>query len=282
MGERLRNSCIAALTIEFCLLSLPVAAKDCDSPPIVTFTEPVETVDVAAREGGIVSHVFVKPGDRVHAGQVLAELEKTLEKANVAAAEARADARGRIDVAQAKLSQAQQRMTEILKLKGSHAVRPLEIMQARADVEIAGAEVKAAQDDQRDAELALDQAKARLSLLDVRAPYDGIVDKLYRRESEYVGAGGDPRILSLFKMSRLKADFFVPLDFVGVLERGSHVKVTLVRQKRVLDGQIRDLGREIDAPTGLRLVSVEFKNEDYALLGGERVEIDPPIGELGR
>ena len=282
MAGSLLSRRLAILTCGLCLLTVSGAAAECTPHAVNSFTEPIEKVDVAAREGGIVSRVLVKPGDRVRTGDLLAELDKTIERANVAAAEARADAQGRLNVAEAKQAQAQKKMAEILKLKGSQAVRPLELMQARADLEISKAEVQAAQDDRRDAKLALAQAEARLLLLDIRAPFDGVVDKLYRRESEYVGAGGDPRILSLFNMAKLKADFFLPLECMGNLKRGSNLEVRLVRLKDDFDARVRDIGREIDAPTGLRLVSVEIDNRDYALLGGERVELDLPVGEFGQ
>src|SRR5262249_53425765 len=136
------------------------AAAACDAQTATGFTEPAETVEVAAGEPGILAQMLVKPGDRVSSGDTLAKLDDTLAASEVVGARTRADAKGAIAVAQAQLTQAQARLAEIDKLKGTGALRPLELLGAQSDLEIARARVQQAEDDRRSAEALLTAAEA--------------------------------------------------------------------------------------------------------------------------
>ena len=255
-----------------------VEAAECPIDLTAGFTEPAATVEVAAREPGIVSVMRVKASQRVEAGEILAELDKTIAQAEVDSARVRALAKGRLTVAEAKRDLARRKMTELDKLEKSRAVRPLELMEARAELQVAEAEIEAVLDERRAAELALASAEAHLSLLEIRAPFDGVVSAIHREQSELVGAGGDARLVTLLKLERLHADFFVPVDCFGEAEKGMAVDVRLPREARQVRARIRDLGSDIDAPTGLRRLGIEIDNADYELLSGDRVELALPLG----
>lgn len=268
-------SLAAAMTI---VSSGLVEAAECPIDRTAGFTEPAATVEVAAREPGIVTAMLVEPGQRVTAGEVLAELDKTIAQAEVDSARVRALAVGRLAVAEAKRDLARRKMSEFGKLEKSRAIRPLELMEARAELQVAEAEVEAVLDERRVAELALASAEAHLSLLNIRAPFDGVVSVVHRKKSELVGAGGDARIVTLLKLEKLHADFFVPVDCFGKVEKGMTIDMRLPREGRSVKAHVRDLGSEIDAPTGLRRLGIEIENADYQLLSGDRIELALPLG----
>ncbi len=247
------------------------------------FTEPSTVAEVAAREPGIVAKVLVEDGDQVKSGQILAELDKRLAQAELDAARARAQSDGQMAVAQAKLDQAKRRMDEIAKLQTSRAVRPLELMTTQAELAIAEAEFQSAQDARRVATIDADVARAKLDLLEVRAPFDGVVKEVHRKVSELVGMGGDARVVTMFELDPLYVDFFVPVGCVGNgTSKGSRLSVHLARLDQTLQAVVRTLDPSIDAPTGMRRITLEIANPDYALLSGERLTLNLPIGVLER
>lgn len=247
------------------------------------FTEPSTVAEVAAREPGIVAKVLVEDGDQVKSGQILAELDKRLAQAELDAARARAQSDGQMAVAQAKLDQAKRRMDEIAKLQTSRAVRPLELMTTQAELAIAEAEFQSAQDARRVATIDADVARAKLDLLEVRAPFDGVVKEVHRKVSELVGMGGDARVVTMFELDPLYVDFFVPVGCVGnATSKGSRLSVHLARLDQTLQAVVRTLDPSIDAPTGMRRIKLEIANADYALLSGERLTLTLPIGVLER
>ncbi len=277
---------VAAMWFSASILALnsPATAQtaDCELTQTTGFTEPAATAEVAAREPGIVARILVEAGDRVKAGDVLAELDKTLTQAELESARARATARGRLDAAEAKFAHARRRNEEIAKLAKARAARPLELIAAEAELSIAEADLQSARDEQRIAELDARSVEARLQLLDVRAPFDGVVDEVHRETAELVGAGGEPRIVTLVKLDQLQADFFVPAGCIGNVARGQALPVVLERLGKPLEARVRNLGVEIDAPTGMRSITVEIENPDYTYLGGERLVLELPLGGLAR
>lgn len=258
-------------------LASAAMADECNLQHVEGFTEPAATVEVAAREPGIVAAMRVEVGQRVAAGDVLAELDKTIAQGEVDSARVRALANGRLAMTVARRDLASRKMAEVAKLEKSRAVRPLEIIEARAELQVAEAEVEAAMDERRTAELALASAVAHLSLLDIRAPFDGVVSAIHRKQSELAGAGGDARLVTLLKLETLNADFFVPVGCFGNVSAGTPLDVRLVREGRLLQAKVRDVGSEIDAPTGLRRIGIEIANPDYRLLSGDRIDIGLPI-----
>jgi RND family efflux transporter MFP subunit len=258
-------------------LAGPANAQECSLAIASGFTEPAATVEVAAREPGIVATMHVEVGQKVKGGDVLAELDKTMARAEVDGARVRFVAKGRLMVAEAKRDLARRKMSELEKLEKARAVRPLEMIEARAELLVAEAEVEAMLEERRAAEIALASAEARLSLLDIRAPFDGVVSTLHRKPSELVGAGGDARLVTLLSLDKLHADFFVPPACLGRAETGTPLQIRLPREGREVAARVRDLGPDIDAPTGLRRLGIEVDNGDYQLLSGERVELALPL-----
>lgn len=255
---------------------------DCELKEATGFTEPAAVVDVAAREPGIVAKVFVEPGDKVKAGEILAELDKSVVEAELEGARARAEATGRLAAAEAKLGHARRRSDEIAKLEKLRAARPLELIAAKAELAVAEAELQSIVDERRIAELDAASVAARLALLDVRAPFDAVVNEVHHEASELVGAGGDARVVTLFKLDRLHADFFVPSGCIGAIAKGASLDMVRTRDGRIVNARLRNLGLDVDAPTGMRRISVEIDNPDYRLLGGERLVLALPVGGLER
>lgn len=260
-----------------CAVAGAADAQECTAKVATGFTEPASTVEVAAREPGIVAVMHVEAGQKVKGGDVLAELDKTMAQAEVDSARVRYDARGRLMMAEAKRDLARRKMNELEKLEKARAVRPLEMIEARAELQVSEAEVEAVEEERRAAQIALSSAQSRLSLLDIRAPFDGVVSTLHRKPSELVGAGGDARLVTLLKLEKLHADFFVPPACLGSAKTGTSVQVRLLREGREVTARVRDLGPDIDAPTGLRRLGIEVENRDYQLLSGERVELALPL-----
>ena len=274
-----RAAVIAALTLA-CCTSAPVDAADCGIDSVSGFTEPAARIEVAAREPGIVAMVHVKPGDRVKAGELLAELDKTIALAEVGGARVAAQAKGRIAAAEARKDHADRRMTEFEKLEKSRAVRPMEVLAARAELQIAEAELLIAREDRQVAALALERAQSRLSLLDIRAPFNGLIETVHREVSELVGSAGDARIVTLLILDTLFSDLFLPAECFDNVSVGDPVEVYLPSHGLTVPARVRDLGAEVDAPTGLRRLGLKIENPDYELLAGERLVFKLPEREI--
>ena len=80
-----------------------------ESTPIAGDLHPIETIDVKARLEGDITGVYVREGERVRSGQLLARFEASEQESNLRSAEAdRAAARGELATAQWNYEQSQE------------------------------------------------------------------------------------------------------------------------------------------------------------------------------
>src|SRR6056297_1394838 len=115
--------------------SLPVRAYEVSQRDLsrrIQLSSPVETlrtIELAARTAGIVREVFVETGDRVSAGQLLAELDVREQRAELARAEA-------------ALREAQTNFDRLKRLRDSNYIDEASFITARSTLDIAESDVE--------------------------------------------------------------------------------------------------------------------------------------------
>ena len=147
-----------------------------------------ESVTLKPEVTGRVVAIRFEEGQPVKAGQVLIELDASVEKAEVVEAEAQ------LSLASAELERAQE-----LRRNSVGTQRALDTAQAQ----------------QRTATAALDLAKARLAKLTLVAPFDGIAGLRKVSVGDLVMPGAE--IVNLEQIQPLKVDFRVPERFLPAL-----------------------------------------------------------------
>jgi membrane fusion protein, multidrug efflux system len=126
-------------------------------------------IEVRALEGGYLQNILVKEGQVVKAGQVMFKILPILYQRKLEAKKAEAD------VAKLKWQYA-------ASLAEKQVVSPKEVALAYAEMLKARAEA--------------DQADAEMAFTDVKAPFDGIVDRLLQREGSLIKEGKEGDILT--------------------------------------------------------------------------------------
>lgn len=116
--------------------------------------EPLTTVEVKSRAGGEITRIYVEPGDYVHRGDLIAQLDPTQVNLQVA------QARAQVDSARAGLGQAS------LQASSQAVASQTTLQQAQAAVETAQARLKQAQEQYQMTRVSADQEvrQARASL----------------------------------------------------------------------------------------------------------------------
>jgi HlyD family secretion protein len=228
--------------------------------------EPIsEELDISAEMGGKLRDVFVKEGDRVRAGQVIAEIENDEYRARVTAAEAelqekaashrrivngarpqeRLEAEAAVTEAQAVMEndreQAERR--QVLLEKGAvsheeseHATQAYKASQARYQAAVEHHKLideDAREEDraraQADVDLAaakLEESRAQLAKTIVRAPINGVVLRKHRHRGETVQQGAEWPIVTLGDISRLRVRAEVDESDIAAITRGQKAYVT--------------------------------------------------------
>ncbi|BEV71630.1 MULTISPECIES: efflux RND transporter periplasmic adaptor subunit [unclassified Paludibacterium] len=132
--------------------------------------------DLAFRVGGTVLRRLVETGQRVHAGQVLAELDPADYRLGLAAARAQWQSIG------AEASQAAADQARFTRLQGTGAV-------AAADAERQRSRASATQAQRQQAESQLALAQRNLDYTQLRAPYDGVITAQHVEAGQVIAAG---------------------------------------------------------------------------------------------
>jgi RND family efflux transporter MFP subunit len=196
-------------------------------------------------EGGRVSAVLVEAGDRVRRGQVLATLDTSVLRPQVARLTASlAEAR-----AQAELSEAEYKRA--LGVQASGALSSEEIERRRAASVTAAAQVDVAA-----AQLA--EARARLYRTELRAPDDGIVLTRTAEVGQFPTPGGEP----LFRLSRgdeVEVRAQLAEQDLPRLAVGQPVVVRLTGIAEPFKGRVRLVGPVIDQETRLGWMRVALE-----------------------
>ncbi len=155
-----------------------------------------EVVQIATQIPGVVSKVFVRPGDYVVAGQPLLEVDSRNARAAVAEASASlAAARQSISAAQTSLRIAQNQYELYQRVEDPRAVSQQEVIQRRDAVADARAHVALASAQAQQSQAQLSLARVTLAQHIVRAPSAMEVLKVDIRAGEYAGTSGTATVL---------------------------------------------------------------------------------------
>ncbi|HXL99474.1 MAG TPA: efflux RND transporter periplasmic adaptor subunit [Rhizomicrobium sp.] len=213
-------------------------------------TEALHAVDVRAEVDGMVKTIHFDKGDHVKAGDVLCEL-----KIN--------DKGARYDESKALVSQREKEYTAAHNLAAKGYVSETQAKQAAAALEAANADLRTQQ-------IALDN-------VNVRAPFDGIVDDRYVNEGDYMRTG-DKCEMVVAPQPFLAVGTVSEHD-VGGLKLGDPASATLVTGQTV-QGKIRFISERADAATRTFRLEVELPNPDALLRDGVSADIKIPVKQV--
>jgi RND family efflux transporter MFP subunit len=187
-------------------------------------------VRVGARISGIVRRLGVRVGDRVTAGQLLAELD---DRELIARSRQATAAR---DLARANLAFA---------VADLHRKRELAAGQllARSDFDIAERAASVAEQELAQAEAALDFANTQLAYARVEAPIAGVVASISTQEGETVAASfATPTFVTLLDLKRLEVWAYVDETDIGRIRVGQRARFTVdTFGNEEFDGEVRQI-----------------------------------------
>lgn len=199
-----------------------------------------ESVDVVAEVAGRITEIAFEEGERVASGDVLFELDRSREEAELREAIAQRD-----DV-RTKLNRAR-----ALREDGS-------VPQAQVD------ELAASLDS---AEARVAVSRIRLAERTIRAPFDGVTGLREVSLGAYVAPG--TRLTTLDDLSVVRLDFSVPERFLGGLRPGLRVEArNIAFVDDAFDGEVVRVGSRVDPVSRSVRVQAEMPNPEGRLRSG--------------
>ncbi|MGK9264085.1 efflux RND transporter periplasmic adaptor subunit [Sinorhizobium meliloti] len=172
------------------LMTAEVARGDVEETVLATGTlKPARLVAVGAQASGRITSVNVALGDRVKAGDLIAEIDSTTQQNDLRTAEAAlANVKAQSVEKQATLALNEQNLRRQKDMVAKRAVSQAEYDSAAADLNVTRAQIVAIEAQIREAEVAVETAKANLGYTRITAPIDGTVLAIVNQEGQTVNA----------------------------------------------------------------------------------------------
>lgn len=206
-------------------------------------TEADKRAVLATRVGGIIEKLPVKQGDRVKTGDLilmLAAEEKVSAVAN----------------AKALLAQRQAELNASERLAKTGNLPKLQLDTARSNLAAA--------------QSGLDTAQAELDRNEVKAPFDGVVDRVTVELGSAVMQGGE--VATVLALDPVIARGEISERDLGYLKIGDKAAVRLV-SGRTAEGTVRYISRDASSATRTFRVEIAIPNGDGSIPAGMTAEI---------
>ena len=208
---------------------------------------------VRAELGGSMLQVAAEEGQPVRRGALLGRIETaTLDDTRRSAQSALKNAESQLDVARREAERSAQ-----LVAAGAIAAR---------DVEVARANVTAAEAQVADARARLQTAQKQLGDAVVRSPIDGIVAVKSANTGDVVSPG--TALFTIIDPSSMRLEASVPSDALGSLKVGAPVQFTVRGYDSPFEGRIDRISPQADAATRQVPIFVSVTNAAGRLVSG--------------
>ena len=257
---------------------------------------PYQEIDLMAKEAGYIRAIHVDIGDRVHTGQVLAELEIPEMQDDIARAAAGVQAASAaISTARGDLERAQstyriadlsyQRILDVSKREPG-LVPQQEVDVANSKQLETAAQVSAAQSDLETSQRKLAMAKAeeaRWNTLQkytiISAPFTGVITKRYANTGSMIqqGTASETQAMPVVRLSQnnlLRLILPVPESAVPSVRIGETVDVTVASLHKRFPGRITRFEDKVALSTRTMNTEVDVPNANYQLVPGMYAEVN--------
>ena len=237
----------------------------------------IERVTLASPRAGVLAFVELREGDPVEARQVVASLDASVAKANLAIARHRASssvdrrfAKKSIELSQMEYDKARQANSNI---EGGGVFTDIDLHRLKLSVDKSILQLEQAESEAKIHAFAVEQLAAELNSYAVVAPFAGRVTKVHRVKGEAV-ALGDP-IAEVVNLDRVRVEGFVSVQEGLRIRPGSPVvvrldlpDVDLAEEHVTMHGKLVFVDVGVEPVTGQIRVWAEVPNPEGLLRAG--------------
>lgn len=252
----------------------------------------VERFDIATKLPGRLAAVKVREGDAVAAGAVVATMDETELRAQLAAAKASvrraeqgvAQAQAEVAVRQAEYRLSGIELRRVQELARTSAAPAMEVDRRKAQNDVNRATMEAAEAAVGDAQAAVEAAQAQVAQIEANlkemvlyAPVAGRIEYKLAHSGEVLGAGG--RVVTLLDLSDVYMTIFLPTSQAGRVAHGSEARIVLdAAPTYVIPARVSFVAAEAQFTPK----TVETSDEREKLMYRVKLSVDPQLLETYR
>jgi RND family efflux transporter MFP subunit len=242
------------------------------------FTRAMQEVTLSARTNGYLKRFLADLGDRVEAGQLLAEIETPEVDQELAQARATLEqAKATLTLSEAKSSLAVTILERNRQLISSRALSQQDFDVSRADAETTRAAVGESRASVQTQEANVRRLQALKAFQTIKAPFEGTVTARNVDKGALISSGSGPGVTSLFALAQtdpMRVFVNVPQAVFGVIGPGLEVEVLLPEAAgSAFRGKVARTAGAFSPTTNTMPVEVHVPNPAGALAPGLFVQV---------
>jgi len=247
------------LALVFCALAgLPLPAQAAEYDCMI---EARQNIEVRSSVEGIIDTVYVRRGDTVKRGQLLALLASGPERAALEVARSRATNQGELKSAAARVDLARKKWERAEELQKKNFVSENARDEALAEYRLAEEQLRVAQENQRLAVLDEKRAGEVVGQRSIRSPVNGVVVEVLLRPGELMSSNQKNPVMKLAEINPLNVELVLPVQLFGSIRPGQEAEVT---PEQPVGGrhtaQVEVVDRVVDAASGTFGVRLRLPN----------------------
>lgn len=270
------------LSLGLCCLAPSAVAREVEQLPAREFDcviEPSEIVNLGTAVPGVIGSIHAERSDSVAKGELVAELESSVENVNVSLFKARAALDTAVKLRLESAAFGQRTRARNQSLLQSSSVSQQDIDKLETENRIAELQVHQEQENRDIALLEYERAKALLDKHMIRAPFAGVVMERFKSVGEYIE---DDPVFRIAQLDPLNVEVILPVAYMGQFKPGQQAQVTPVLDG--FTGQVATLTRVdqvADAASSTFGARLRLPNPDHAVPAGLRCRLAflPPAAE---
>ena len=229
---------------------------------------PARVVAVTAPMEGVLATVLVERGDFVRAGELLAELDLTVEQAEAELARIRSRGRAEVKAAEIRLLRLEAKLRDHEALHEEGILMTEDLRETRTERELAEYAVEEAKEHRLVAEYEWRRARSIVERGRIKSPLAGVVLERPLSPGELATRALDRPVARVAQLDPLVVETRLDGALFGRLREGQLVEALLDGPlEGTRSGRIAVLDRVLDAD-GRFGVRIEIPNQDYTLPAG--------------
>ena len=235
-------------------------------PAVDCVINPYRVVDVSSPVAGVIEGLFVDRSQQVSAGQVIARMEASVERANVDLARYRASVESDVELGMVNINFDRLRKKRIDSLLEKSNVSREIADQVERELKQSEWKLKQARELEKIRKLELRKAQAQLGQKSISSPFDGFVLDIFKHPGEYVE---DQAIARLAQLDPLVIEAIVPMENFGQIHPGMQADVVPdILLKNTLRGEVIAVDRIGDTASNTFGVKLSMPNPENRIPAG--------------
>jgi RND family efflux transporter MFP subunit len=258
---------VTVIAAASCAAAQPALAADFDC-----VIEPRQVLELRSPLEGLIEKISVDRGALVRKGQVLAEIDSSVDRAAAAIAKQRSEMEGAVRSGESRVEYSSKKSGRAQELHKQNFMSAQARDEAATEHKLAEAELQDARDNRKLAGLEYRRQMEIIRLKTIRSPIDGVVVERVQNVGELAEAGvGRKPILKLAEIDKLHVEVLLPVNAYGQVKLGMEVEVTPeIPAGSRHRATIKVVDRLLDAASGTFGVRLELPNPRHQLPAGIR------------